>query len=178
MYFPSSNTPSHKLARVSKSRVPGKTSFYSFNLLWLVWAVGGGLFITKFLLCNWLAILVKPVFEEPVDTVQVDSEKSVIPIYCMFQYWQDVHELGLVPYKDPGWYIWKQKMEQMAPPYPALAERMVIATSWEEFHNITEFKLLAKDRITNFQTFTSSINSILNSGYSLEHLVCREPSQS
>ena len=67
----------------------------------------------------------------------------------MFQYWQDVHELGLVPYKDPGWYIWKQKMEQMAPPYPALAERMVIATSWEEFHNITEFKLLAKDRITN-----------------------------
>ena len=77
----------------------------------------------------------------------------------MFQYWQDVHELGLVPYKDPGWYIWKQKMEQMAPPYPALAERMVIAASWEEFHNITEFKLLAKDRITNFQTFTSSINS-------------------
>ena len=67
----------------------------------------------------------------------------------MFQYWQDVHELGLVPYKDPGWYIWKQKMEQMSPPYPALAERMVIATSWEEFHNITQFKLLAKDRITN-----------------------------
>ena len=60
-----------------------------------------------------------------------------------------MHELGLVPYKDPGWYIWKQKMEQMSPPYPALAERMVIATSWEEFHNITEFKLLAKDRITN-----------------------------
>ena len=67
----------------------------------------------------------------------------------MFQYWQDVHELGLVPYKDPGWYIWKQKMEQMSPPYPALAERMVIATSWEEFHNITEFKLLAKDRRTS-----------------------------
>ena len=81
MYFPSSNTPSHKLARVSKSRVPGKTSFYSFNLLWLVWAVGGGLFITKFLLCNWLAILVKPVFEDPVDTVQVESKIPVIPIY-------------------------------------------------------------------------------------------------
>ena len=68
----------------------------------------------------------------------------------MFQYCKDVHELGLVPYKDPGWYIWKQKMEQMSPPYPALAERMVIATSWEEFHNITQFKLLAKDRRTNF----------------------------
>ena len=69
----------------------------------------------------------------------------------MFQNWQDVHELGLVPYKDPGWYIWKQKMEQMAPPYPALAERMVIAASWEEFHNITEFKLLAKDRTQIFK---------------------------
>ena len=81
MYFPTPNTPSHKVARVSKSRVPDKTSFYSFNLVWLVWAVGGGFFITKFLLCNWLAILVKPVFEEPVDTVQVESEKPVIPIY-------------------------------------------------------------------------------------------------
>ena len=81
MYFPIPNTPSHKLAGVSKSRVPGKTSFYSFNLLWLVWAVGGGLFITKFLLCNWLAILVKPVFEDPVDTVQVESKIPVIPIY-------------------------------------------------------------------------------------------------
>ena len=85
----------------------------------------------------------------------------------MFQYWQDVHELGLVPYKDPGWYIWKQKMEQMSPPYPALAERMVIATSWEEFHNITQFKLLAKDRITNvsiifINAYSGVLESVLN----------------
>ena len=89
-----------------------------------------------------------------------------------------MHDLGLVPYKDPGWYIWKQKMEQMAPPYPALAERMVIAASWEEFHNITEFKLLAKDSITNFQTFTSSINSIVKIVEHLLIFVCRAPSPS
>ena len=60
-----------KIVRKSKARVPERTSLHSFNLLWLMWAVCGGFFITNFILCNWLPILMKPVFEKPVDYTKV-----------------------------------------------------------------------------------------------------------
>ena len=60
-----------KIVQKSKARVPERTSLHSFNLLWLMWAVCGGLFITKFILCNWLTILIKPVFDKPIDTAEV-----------------------------------------------------------------------------------------------------------
>ena len=60
-----------KIVKRSKARVPEKTSLHSFNLLWLMWAVCGGFFITNFILSVWLTILVKPVFEKPVDTSKV-----------------------------------------------------------------------------------------------------------
>ena len=60
-----------KAARRVKARVPERTSLHSFNLLWLMWAVCGGFFITNFILSNWLQVLLKPVFEKPVDTTQV-----------------------------------------------------------------------------------------------------------
>ena len=44
---------------------------HSFNLLWLMWAVCGGFFITNFLLCNYLQVLLKEVYEMPVDTSKV-----------------------------------------------------------------------------------------------------------
>ena len=47
------------------------SSTQAFNILLLLWAVCGGLFITNFILSNWLAILVNPVFEDPVDTALV-----------------------------------------------------------------------------------------------------------
>ena len=44
----------------------------SFNFLWLLWAVCGGIFITNIINSNWLASTVKPKFaEKPVDTAQV-----------------------------------------------------------------------------------------------------------
>ena len=60
-----------KAVRRVKARVPERTSLHSFNLLWLMWAVCGGFFITNFLLANWLTILVKPVFEKPIESAQV-----------------------------------------------------------------------------------------------------------
>ena len=54
-----------------KARVPKWTSLNSFNLLWLLWAICGGFFITNFLLSNWLTMLVMPVFDKPVDIAQV-----------------------------------------------------------------------------------------------------------
>ena len=60
-----------KAVRKVKAHVPERTSLHSFNLLWLLWAVCGGFFITNFLQSVWLTILVKPVFEKPVDTSKV-----------------------------------------------------------------------------------------------------------
>ena len=60
-----------KIVRRGKARVPERTSLHSFNLLWLMWAVCGGFFITNFILCNLLPILMKPVFEKPVDNAHV-----------------------------------------------------------------------------------------------------------
>ena len=54
-----------------KARVPERTSLHSFNLLWLMWAVCGGLFITNFILSNFVAIMLTPVFEDPVETANV-----------------------------------------------------------------------------------------------------------
>ena len=60
-----------KIVQRDMTRMPERTSLHSFNLLWLMWAVCGGLFITKFILCNWLTILIKPVFDEPINTAKV-----------------------------------------------------------------------------------------------------------
>ena len=49
---------------------------HSFNLLWLMWAVCGGLFITNFILCNYLQVLLKEVYEIPVDTSKVCRFKN------------------------------------------------------------------------------------------------------
>ena len=46
-------------------------SLHSFNILLILWAVCGGFFITNFLLCNYLPVLVKRVFEKPAKTAQV-----------------------------------------------------------------------------------------------------------
>ena len=53
------------------ARVLGRTSLLATNLVWLLWAVWGGFFITKIILSNWLAITIKPVFDKPVDTAEV-----------------------------------------------------------------------------------------------------------
>ena len=66
-----------KIVGKSKARVPERTSLHSFNLLWLMWAVCGGFFITNFLLAVWLELLVKPVLEEPVDTSEVTSSNKM-----------------------------------------------------------------------------------------------------
>ena len=39
-----------------------------------MWAVCGGVGITNFLLGNYMAVLVDPVFEKPVETAKVISQ--------------------------------------------------------------------------------------------------------
>ena len=53
----------------------------SFNFLWLLWAVCGGIFITNIINSNWLASTVKPKFaEKPVDTAQVRWDENLCTI--------------------------------------------------------------------------------------------------
>ena len=70
LFFPSA---SRLIQRGNKTRVPERTNLHSFNLLWLMWAVSGGIFLTNFLLSNFVAILMKPVFEKPVDNTLVKT---------------------------------------------------------------------------------------------------------
>ena len=48
-------------------------------------------------------------------------------------------------YDIPGMEIWVQVMSTMPSPYPELAERIYITSSWEEFDNITKYFLLEKE---------------------------------
>ena len=66
VYFPYTSA-----VQRGKARVPTRTNLLSFNTLWLMWAVCGGVGITNFLLGNYMAVLVDPVFEKPVETAQV-----------------------------------------------------------------------------------------------------------
>ena len=73
-----------KIVKRDKARVPERTSLHSFNLLWLMWAVCGGFFITNFILSVWLTFLVQPVFEEPVETVQVTSKQGQMDLWLQY----------------------------------------------------------------------------------------------
>ena len=54
----------------------GKT--LASNLVYTIWAVFGG-FILHFLLCNYLEILLRPYYEEPVETAADIIKRDIIP---------------------------------------------------------------------------------------------------
>ena len=57
---------------------------------------------------------------------------------------QDMIDRNVSIYYKPGMEIWKHVMSKMPSPYPELAERIYIASSWEEFNNITKYDLVEK----------------------------------
>ena len=59
-------------SRRGSTRTFEKSSLQSYDLLFLTWAVAGG-FIYYFLLSKYLEVLVKPVFETPVNYAQVGA---------------------------------------------------------------------------------------------------------
>ena len=92
-----------------------------------MWAVCGGFFITNFILCNWLPVLIEPVFENPVDNAQ------------------DVYDRDITIYMRPGNNIWMQQLSKLPNPFPELAERMYITSSYDEFDNISKYQMLKKE---------------------------------
>ena len=58
---------------------------------------------------------------------------------------KDVYNRNLNPIDVPGNQIWMQVMSQMPSPYPELAKKMYITSSWEELDNMTKHDVLEKE---------------------------------
>ena len=52
---------------------------FSFNIIYFTWAIWGG-FLLHMLLSNYLPVLLKPVYDKPLDTTQVISSMSWKPL--------------------------------------------------------------------------------------------------
>ena len=88
------------------------------NLVYTIWAVFGG-FILHFLLSNYLTVLLKPSFEEPVETVE------------------DIINRDLIPFFSEGGAIMKQYFaDSLDPNYQEISRRLVVAKDWEEYEEM------------------------------------------
>ena len=101
--------------RLSRDSV-GRT--LSSNLVYTIWAVFGG-FILHFLLCNYLTVLLRPSYEEPVETAADLIKRDIIPFY------------------DPGGEIMVQIFAASTDPdYQEISKRLVIAKNWGEYDDM------------------------------------------
>ena len=98
--------------RLSRDSV-GRT--LSSNLVYTIWVVFGG-FILHFLLCNYLTVLLRPSYEEPVETAA------------------DLIKRDITPFLYPGAEIYLQFFAASTDPnYQEISKRFVIAKDWDDF---------------------------------------------
>ena len=77
------------------------------------------------LVCNLLTTILRPNFEEPLDTAKQLVEKKI------------------TLYGGPGFEIWKQfLLDSSIPDYNKLGETLIIADDWDHFDNITEHDVI------------------------------------
>ena len=90
------------------------------NLVFTIWAVFGG-FILHFLLSNYLTVLLKPSYGEPVETAA------------------DMIRKNITPFVTPGNAIFKQLFEASPQPdYQELARRLVVPKNWREHDDMMD----------------------------------------
>ena len=88
----------------------------SSNLIFTIWAVFGG-FILHFLLCNFLTVLLRPRYEEPVETAA------------------DIVERNITLIMEPGSEIYRQIFAAVNDTnMQELSRTMVIAKSWYHYY--------------------------------------------
>ena len=85
------------------------------NLVFTIWAVFGG-FILHFLLCNWLTVLLRPRYEEPVETAKDLIKRDIIPFYA-----------------PGGEHIRQIFAASQDPNYREIAKRLHVAKNWDEY---------------------------------------------
>ena len=79
------------------------------------------MFCRHILLCNLLTTILRPNFEEPLDTAKQLVENNI------------------TLYDEPGTIIWKEfLLESSIPEYNKLGETFIVADDHEHFWNITE----------------------------------------
>ena len=89
------------------------------NLVFTIWAVFGG-FILHFLLSNYLSVLLKPSYEQPVDTTK------------------DLIERDIIPFTPPGTeYLVEELAASPDPEYQELAKRLYVTEDWDEYYEYT-----------------------------------------
>ena len=69
-------------------------------------------------------------------------------------------------YMPPGMDIWKQELSMLPYPYPELAKRTYITSSYDEFDNITKYHVLEEESFfflfnsdQEKKTFTAKFNT-------------------
>ena len=88
------------------------------NLVFTIWAVFGG-FILHFLLSNYLTVLLRPRYEEPVETAADLIKRDITPFY------------------GPKGAIYKQFFAASSDPvYQEISRRLVIAKDWDEYEDM------------------------------------------
>ena len=106
---------------------------FTSNLVFTIWAVFGG-FILHFLLCNYLAVLLRPRYEEPVETAK------------------DLIKREITPFFTPGGEIYRQLFAASPNPnYQEISRRLVIAKDWDEFEDMTR-KVTSTGMYANIRT--------------------------
>ena len=100
------------------------------NLIFTIWAVFGG-FILHFLLSNYLTVLLRPRYEEPVDNAA------------------DLIRRDITPFLDPGAYIYRQVFEASPDPnYQELSQKLIIVSNvpefWDMVHKVKSTGLFAR----------------------------------
>ena len=88
------------------------------NLVFTIWAVFGG-FILHFLLSNYLTVLLRPSYEEPVETASDLIKRDITPFYV------------------PGGEMYRQFFAASPDPiYQEISRRLVIAKDWDEYEDM------------------------------------------
>ena len=88
------------------------------NLVYIIWAVSGA-FILHFLLSNFLTVLLRPGYEQPVETVADIVKKDIIPIL-----WPE----------GESWISFFA--DSPDPNYQEISKRFVIAKDWDEYEDM------------------------------------------
>ena len=119
MYFNSSFHFSLRIPDVTerlRQYSVGRT--WSSNIVFTIWAVWGG-FILHFLLSAYLTVLLRPSFQEPVETAADLIKRDITPFY------------------QPGGGILKQVFAASSDPnYQEISRRLVIPKDWDEYEEM------------------------------------------
>ena len=87
----------------------------SSNIVFTIWAVFGG-FILHFLLCNLLSVILKPSYEEPVNTPK------------------DLIDRDITPYMGPKREIYRQFFANSPDPdLQEISRKLYISKDWEDY---------------------------------------------